>query len=221
MDNLSYSQKRIKDFKLLNTIKQREGKKMKKHVQRVCVLIFAFTIAVLFMSPVSAIASTEDEIYYPKEYQCEYVEVQVAIEITNIDTGEIVSREYFDVLVPIEELEEYDTNMQSRVGIQPFRFPVIQLPFSIPAYPNRWEIASANSMLALTYPLRIAYERGNVVMIRFQVITGTFNTVLGSGFLREAEMATVTISGPTLSWRVTMGAAASHLGSGRGDFSVW
>jgi hypothetical protein len=131
----------------------------------------------------------------------EYVEVQVTVQIFDMQTGDMVSYEDFHVTLSHEEFESNGAEV-----IQP-RIPIrrqINFPF---AYPSMQNVASARSSLGSSYTLRIENEGwGNdLSRVRFEVLTQSFNTLLGSGSLGHMQFASVTITGPTLEYRVMMG----------------
>jgi len=166
-----------------------------KGILSTLVVVFALTIGV------GAVQNDTD-----------YVPVQVTIEIRDIETGELVSREYFDVNIPSEELEEPGQYH----AIEPFNtLSRRRIPILGGSIGTNVGLVSAP---LLAENRRINYYEGNVRRVNVLVETATMGHVLGRGTLQPGQSMTVFVNILTVSYNVFV--SSSDGTSGFGYFSV-
>lgn len=136
-----------------------------------------------------------------------YIHEQFINEIFDIETGEIISREYFDVVLSEEEFKaEETTETQQRV-----------IPVTTVTVPSRGRVnlGRVNTGMNTAHSRSIIYLSGNVPSAHVSVETATLGTVLGSGTLSPNQSMRVIISATTLSYDVWISCNNGNGGSAR------
>lgn|GEM_PF-6573104 len=131
----------------------------------------------------------------------DYAYGQVVVEIFDIETGVVESREYFDVVVPVSEL------IAGQETYVPQRAPrlMVNQQIWLPGRGTWSNIAHANTGTNLSHSMWIqlnSHPGGILYHMQFQFVSGNLGTNLGSGRLRAGQAAIVNIPFNTLSYSV-------------------
>ncbi|MCL2841593.1 MAG: hypothetical protein FWE05_12575 [Defluviitaleaceae bacterium] len=131
----------------------------------------------------------------------EYVFGQVTIEVFWTDTGEVVSREYFDVEMPIAELDNQHVGIESRS---------IMFPTTVWVDQNGREVvvSSVGTGIVGEHTRFVNFVGVDTVAINEPVMvilrTNATRTVIGSAGLRFGQSFRVTVPWNTVSYTVSV-----------------
>lgn len=128
----------------------------------------------------------------------EYIPIQVVMEVFYTDSGEIVSREYFDVYLPETELS------QQCVGMVPFSTLERTLLVFQGGLFTRYSIGRVNAALNLLTHIRFVnfHSYSEISSVYIYVITSYTGTQLGSATLSPGQSLSILVPFNTISYNV-------------------
>ncbi|MCL2840462.1 MAG: hypothetical protein FWE05_06775 [Defluviitaleaceae bacterium] len=169
-------------------------------MKKLLLLVSIVTILVIAMSSV-VFASDENDKY------TEYIPVQVIFEVIDFESGEFVSREFFDVYLP----EIYAST--EFVGIAP-RTTLSQREFTFFSNQDRITTGIIETPLALGHTRHLLHHSGTLgnTTLRVAPITIHTQTELGVGFLLPGQALRIHVPFNTMSYQVFMDRQAQFVG---------
>ena len=196
--------------------------KNKRMFSLLLAMVMMFTTSIPLMASPGRIPQGNDPIHSDLEYTVVYRDGsryyfgQVIFETFYTDSGEIISREYFDVYLPEAEL-----NCQF-MAIMPFDTLSRRLVW----LPNvQWQnigVVNTGSILGHTRRVNMYHDPSATITdsmgVEFVVYSNTFDTRLGAGTLGPGRSVAISIPWNTMSY--TLAARARVPGGGWASISI-